>query len=106
MLKRLEVFFIASLLVLFTAIILIIYTMEREQEFKSHNSKIQNALVESAASAINYQLQNKRRHVELFLDEYEKLFLHLDRFPDDESTSNSINYVHHANYSNIHIFSF
>jgi hypothetical protein len=66
--------------------------MEREQEFKEHNSNIQNVLVESAAYAINQQLQNKRRHVALFLEEYEKLFTHLDRFPEDEQTLSNINY--------------
>ena len=90
MLKRLEVFFIAAILVLLTGIVLIVYTMEREQEFKSHNSNIQHTVVESAAYAINLQLQDKRRHVKLFLDEYSKLFVRLDRFPNDEITSQNI----------------
>ena len=92
MLKRFEVFFIASILILIIGIILTINTMDREQEFKAHNRDIQHAVVESAAYAINLQLQNKRRHVKLFLDEYSKLFLRLDRFPNDETTSNSISH--------------
>ena len=64
--------------------------MEREQEFKSHSSNIQQTVVHGVAYAINLQLQNKRRHVNLFLEEYAKLFLHIDRYPDDEITSNNI----------------
>jgi len=40
MLKRVELFYIALMFVLITSIILIIYTMEREQEFITHNSNI------------------------------------------------------------------
>ena len=80
MFRRVEAFFIASVLVLITGIILIIYTMEREQEFKKYNAHIQKVTVESAAYAINIQLKNKRRHVALFLDEYNRLFSQLDRF--------------------------
>lgn len=90
MLKRFEVYFIASIFILITGVILIIYTMEREQEFKSHSSNIQQTVVHGVAYAINLQLQNKRRHVNLFLEEYAKLFLHIDRYPDDEITSNNI----------------
>lgn len=90
MLKRFEVYFIASIFILITGVILIIYTMEREQEFRSHSSNIQQTVVHGVAYAINLQLQNKRRHVSLFLDEYAQLFLHLDRYPDDEITSNNI----------------
>ena len=92
MLKRLEVFFIASIFILVTAIILIIYTMEREQEFRSHSSNIQNSIVNSAAYAINLQLENKRRHINLFLDEYSRLIQHPNRFPEDERTSKSISH--------------
>jgi len=91
MFRRLEAFFIASVLVLITGIVLIMYTMEREQEFRSYNSNIQKVLVESAVYAIDLQLKNKRRHVELFLDEYNELISRLDRFPDDERTLTSIN---------------
>jgi len=86
-----ELFNIASIFVLITSIILVIYTMEREQEFIKHNADIQNASVHGAAYAINLQLQNKRRHVRLFLDEYARLFQHLERYPDDERTVNNIN---------------
>lgn len=90
MLKRMEYFFIALLFVLVTAIILIVYTMEREDEFKTNNSYNQKTAVHGAAYAINLQLQNKHRHVHLFLDEYAKLISRLDRFPSDEETSDII----------------
>lgn len=91
MLKRMEYFSIASLFVLVIAIILIIYTMEREQEFKTNSSNSQKTVVHGAAYAIDLQLQNKNRHVRLFLDEYARLFSYLDRFPSDERTSENIN---------------
>ena len=91
MLKRVELFYIALMFVLMTSIILIIYTMEREQEFITHNSNIQQASVHGAAYAINLQLQNKHRHVRLFLDEYSRLFSYLETYPDDEKTSANIN---------------
>ena len=90
MLKRMELFSVASIFVLMISIILIVYTMEREQEFIAHNNEIQTASVHGAAYAINLQLQNKHRHVRLFLDEYSRLFLHLDNYPDDEETSENI----------------
>lgn len=90
MLKRLEVFLIAALFVLITAIILIVYTKQREQEFKTHNSIIQKAVVHGAAYAINLQLLDKHRHVRLFTDEYARLFLRLTNFPADEKTANNI----------------
>ena len=90
MLKRMELFNIAAVFLLITSIILIIYTMEREQEFLAHNNSIQKASVHGAAYAINLQLENKYRHVRLFLDEYSYLFLHLEKYPDDETTSENI----------------
>jgi len=90
MLKRMEVFFIASMFILFTTVILVVYTMQREQEFITHNNDIQLAVVQGAAYAINLQLQNKRRHVRLFVDEYADLFLHLDKHPKDETKSKAI----------------
>jgi hypothetical protein len=90
MLKQLEVFTIAMMFVLVTAIILIIYTMQRGQEFKSHQSTIQKAAVHGAAYAVKLQLANKHRHVRLFLDEYEKLVAHLIMFPTDTKTANDI----------------
>jgi hypothetical protein len=85
-----ELFNIASIFLLITSIILIIYTMEREQEFLSYNDAIQNASVHGAAYAINLQLQDKNKHVRLFIDEYAKLIRHLERFPDDAITADSI----------------
>ena len=90
MLKQLEIFLIAAMFVLITAIILIIYTMQREQEFKDHHNTIQQSSVHGASYAINLQLLNKHRHVRLFLDEYTQLFSRLNMFPMDEKTSNDI----------------
>lgn len=90
MIKRMEVFIIASVFVVITAIILIVYTMQREHEFKTHNSNIQTTSVHGAAYAIDLQLQNKHQHVRLFLDEYVRLFIHLGNNPADERTLNNI----------------
>jgi len=90
MLKRIEVFFIALIFILISAIILVVYTMQREQEFVTYNKNIQAAVAQGAAYAINSQLQNKRRHVRLFVDEYEKLIFQLENKPDDETTSDAI----------------
>jgi hypothetical protein len=90
MLKQLEVFIIAMMFVLITAIILISYTVQRGQEFKNHQSMIQKAAVHGAAYAIRLQLSNKHRHVRLFLNEYQRLVAHLVTFPTDEKTANDI----------------
>ena len=90
MLKRMEVFMIASILILLISIIMVVYTMQREQEFKAHNRDIQTAVVDSAVYAIDIQLDNKRRHVNLFIDEYSRLFRHLERFPDDEFSAERV----------------
>lgn len=86
MLKRMEVFMIASLLMLVTAIILIIFTMQREQEFIERNDRVQSAVVDSAAYAIDIKLDTKRRLVSLFIDEYSHLFRQIQLVPDDEVT--------------------
>ncbi len=90
MLKQLEIFIVAMMFVLITAIILIIYTVERGQEFKNHQSMIQKAAVHGAAYAIKLQLSNKHRHVRLFLNEYERLVTHLVNFPTDDKTAMDI----------------
>ncbi len=90
MLKQMEVFLIAAVFVLLTAIVLIINTWQRADEFKQQNKAVQQAVVKGAVYAINNHLQNRHRHVQLFLDEYEQLVLHLNRFPSDEQTTNDI----------------
>jgi len=90
MLKQLEIFLIAAMFVLITAIILIIHTMQREQEFQDHQNTIQQSSVHGASYAINLQLLNKHRHIRLFLDEYSQLFSRLTMFPMDEKTSGNI----------------
>jgi hypothetical protein len=86
-----ELFNIAAVFLLITSIILIIYTMEREREFIAYNSSIQESSVGGAAYAINLQLQNKHRHVRLFLEEYAQLFSYLESFPDHDVTNENIN---------------
>ncbi len=90
MLKQLEIFIIAMMFVLITAIILIIYTVQRGQEFKNHQTMIQKSAVHGAAYAIRLRLSNKHRHVRLFLNEYQRLVSHLINFPTDEKTANDI----------------
>ena len=90
MLKRMELFNIVSVFLLILSIVLIVYTMEREQEFITHNGDIQKASVHGAGYAINLQLQNKHRHVRLFLDEYTRLFSFLEQYPDNEETTENI----------------
>lgn len=90
MLKRLELFMIAAIFILITAIIVIVYTMQREQEFTDHNNDIQKAVVHGAAYAINLQLRQKHRHVQLFIEEYASLINHLNRYPNDEKTVKDI----------------
>jgi len=90
MLKRMEVFLIASVFVLLTAITLIINTWHRADEFKLHNSNIQRATVKGAAYAINMHLENRHRHVRLFLDEYAPLITHLSNVTTDENAANDI----------------
>lgn len=80
------VFLSAGIFIIITAIILIVNTMQRVQEFKDHQTDIQETLVHGASYAINLQLQNKRRHVALFIEEYSSQINHLTRFPDDEKT--------------------
>ena len=92
MLKRLELFLIAAMFVLITAIILIIYTMQREREFKDHQNTIQQSSVQGASYAINLQLLNKHRHVRLFIDEYAPLLSKLTSFPMDAKTAANIKY--------------
>lgn len=91
MLKQLEVFMIAALFILLTAIILIIHTTEREQDFKQHNQEIQQTTVHGAAEAINRQLQNKQRHIRLFINEYSHLITQLIQYPDNEKITDNIN---------------
>ena len=85
-----EVFLIAAVFVLLTAITLIINTWHRADEFKMQNTNSQKAVINGAAYAINTHLQNRHRHVRLFLDEYAQLITHLSNSPADENTANDI----------------
>lgn len=90
MLKQLEVFLVAAVFIFMSAIVLIIYSKQREQEFKAHSILIQKSAVDGAAYAINQQLVNKQRHVRLFADEYANLLSHLNTFPQDTKTEEDI----------------
>jgi len=90
MLRRLEVFLIAAVFIFMSAVVLIIYSKQREQEFKAHHMIIQKAAVNGAAYAIDLQLVNKQRHVRLFADEYAKLLTHLNMYPQDSKTEDDI----------------
>lgn len=89
-LKQMEVFLVSAVFILITAIILIIYTMKREQEFKAHNSDFQKAIVHGAAYAVDQHLQSKHKSLRLFLDEYSAQVFRLNRFPGDERTAQDI----------------
>jgi hypothetical protein len=90
MLKQLEVFLITAVFVLVTAMILITYTMQRTQEFRTNQGNIQKSTVNGASYAIKLQLLNKHRHVQLFMNEYSRLLLHLNSYPKDEKTASDI----------------
>jgi competence protein ComGC len=90
MFKRLEMLSVMSVFILITAILLIINTMTRENDFLAYNAGIQKASVEGAAYAINLQLKNKQKHVRLFIDEYSRILMHLDRYPEDEKSLDNI----------------
>jgi len=84
------VFMITGIFILVMAIVLIINTMQRSNEFKNHQGEIQKTVVHGAGYAINLQLQNKRRHVRLFIEEYASQLKHLVRFSNDEKTKNDL----------------
>lgn len=90
MLKRMEIFLIAAVFILITAVILIIYSKQREQEFISHHATTQEAIVNGAAYAINLQLLEKKRHVHLFANEYAHLFVQLNTNPMNEKFEDDI----------------
>jgi len=83
MLKRMEVFLIIAVFILITAVILIIYSTQRENEFKAHNLTTQRAIINGAAYAINLQLIEKYRHVSLFSSEYAQNLLQLYNNPSN-----------------------
>ena len=90
MLQRLEMFLIGAVFFLITTIILVVYSTQRVQEFKTHNNDIQKTTLHGAAYAINMKLLDKRRHVRLFANEYSRLFFRLINFPNDDKTENDI----------------
>ena len=81
--KQVEIFLIAFLFIFMSAIVLIIYTKQREQDFRTQNSSTQKATVKGAAYAINQHLISKQRHVRLFSYEFVNLLAHLKQYPLD-----------------------
>lgn len=104
MLKRMELFNIASIFLLITSIILIVYTMEREQEFLAFNKSIQESSVSGAAYAIDLQLQNKHRHLRLFIDEYTQLISYLEKYPNSQQTIEDIKHRLQQRFSDFFTF--
>ncbi len=90
MIKRMELFIIAALFLLITAVILIIYSKQREHEFQAHNTSIQKNLVNGASYALNLKLLEKKRHVLLFASEYTSSLIQLNNNPNDEAAENNI----------------
>lgn len=77
MFKRFEIFLILIVFIVMTAIILIIYSMQREQEYKAHSLMTQQTIVNGAAYAISMKLLDKHRHVQLFVNEYARHLVQL-----------------------------
>ncbi len=90
MLKRLEVFLIITVFIVITAIILIVYSMQREQEYKAHSIITQETIVNGAAYAINMKLLDKHRHVQLFVNEYSRYLVQLYNNSDNEKMVDDI----------------
>ena len=90
MLKRLEVFLIIAVFIVITAIVLIVYSMQREQEYKTHSITTQKTIVNGAAYAINMKLLEKHRHVQLFVNEYARYLLELYNNTTNEKIVNDL----------------
>ena len=90
MLKRLETSLITTGFIVITAIILIIYSKQREQEFKAYNISTQETIVNGAAYAINMKLLDKRRNVQLFVNEYARHLNQLALTPNNEKFVDNI----------------
>jgi len=84
MLKRLEAFLIITVFIIITAIILIIYSMQREHEYKAHRMMTEETIVNGAAYAINTKLLEKHRRVQLFADEYARFLMQLHNNSNNE----------------------
>lgn len=84
MLKHLQIFLMITIFIIMTAIILIIYSMQREQEYKAHSLMTQETIVNGAAYAINMKLLEKQRHVQLFVSEYARHLVQLYNNPDNQ----------------------
>jgi len=86
-----EVFLIIAVFILITAVILIIYSTQREHEFKAHNLTTQRAIINGAAYAINLQLIEKYRHVSLFSSEYAQNLIQLYNNPSNYLLETELN---------------
>ncbi len=90
MITRLHLALIVALSIVFTAIVLVIFTQHREQDYYQQQLQIQKAMVEGAAKDISYRLTAQIKNARLFGDEYRELIRHLTRNPDDDYTFNVI----------------
>ena len=90
MIKRMELFLIAAFFLLITAVILIVYSKQREHEFQAHNTAIQKNLINGAAYALSLKILEKKRHVQLFANEYASSLIQLNTNPDNEVADNNI----------------
>ncbi len=86
MLTRIQSLYVVGLLLLLTAIILVIYTHQREREFDAYHRTLENALVQGAARALTLQVAERQRNVNLFAEEYGRTIARLVQHPDDEQT--------------------
>lgn len=85
-----ELFLIAALFLLITAVILIIYSKQREHEFQAHNETTQKNRVNGAAYALKLKLLEKKRHVLLFGSEYANSLIQLNNNPNNELSEKTI----------------
>jgi hypothetical protein len=83
MLKRLEVFLVIALFLLITAIILIVYTKQREYEFLAHQDVLQTSSVRGASHAVTLYLLDEQRNTRLLVDEYAPMFMQVLSTPGD-----------------------
>ena len=88
--RRMESWMIVVTSVLMTAIILIIFTKNRETDFQQVQTEIQKSMVGAAAHTISMDILKKHADVQLFAREYAYLINQLLRNPSDEQTADNI----------------
>ncbi len=86
MLTRIQSLYVVGLLLLATAMILVVYTHQRQQEFDAYHRALEDAVVQGAARALTLQVAERQRNVTLFAEEYGRTIGRLVQQPDDEAT--------------------